>query len=93
MTRRESCSVTERGDYELVPQLDEDSYDEEEECQLILEEEEVPYLHQSQGCDVPMTPRTLLEKEVRPKSLSQCFQQIRIVVHKIVKFLVVVLQV
>ena len=39
MTRRESCSVNERGDYELVPQLDEDYYDEEEECQLILEEE------------------------------------------------------
>ena len=42
MERRESCSATKRMDYELAPQLNEDSYDqeegEEEEYQLSLEE-------------------------------------------------------
>ena len=70
MTRRESCNATERGDYELVPQLDEDYYDEEEECQLILEEEEDPYMHQTRGCDISMTPSTYPISEVRPKILS-----------------------
>ena len=39
-TRRDICSVTRRGDYELVPQLDNESCDEEQEYQLISKDKE-----------------------------------------------------
>ena len=46
-TRREICSVTRMGDYELVPHLNKESCDKEKYYRLFSEEEEGPYMFQN----------------------------------------------
>ena len=62
--------MTERRDYELAPHLNRESCDEEEEYCLKYEgeEEEVPDL--DQDYDMPTTPCTSQEHEVRPRNTS-----------------------
>ena len=75
--RKQICATNTRRFYELVPHIDEDSYDreeyEEEYYQLILEKEPTNP-PQTQVYDIPMTPRTSPDSQARPNISSQCFQ-------------------
>ena len=58
VTRRESCSVIKNEDYELVPQLNDESCDKEEYHINSKDKEEVLDPYQTQGYDIHMTSHT-----------------------------------
>ena len=71
MTRRVSCSTIEIRDYELEPHINGEYCDEEEEYRLISEEEKQEAPDPYHNYNIPTTPRTSLEPEVRTKSTSK----------------------